>query len=283
MLEVTLMKYELEELVPIVGKLAEKYTANESTSMTYEKAEQLMGAVLYCIQELEQFRQDSIISSEGMPAQRAYEIGAAYVEEKAKKALSLYNEILGEFSHYENYCLHDTFVNGLPEFFKWYDIRFNPQNTILTLDYPVLKNISVYTGIDKIYEFIMCIFLEQKFLNLFPEDYVINILSKYNKQYKEMVENICEIVFMSVIVHILAGKPLTELDLEESDYSRIQEVFAQTDLNDINEWLKSAIKVFVEKHCENGSELLEYLSGAVSGITIRLKHAADNRALQRVL
>ena len=31
------MKYELEELVPIVGKLAEKYTANESTSMTYEK------------------------------------------------------------------------------------------------------------------------------------------------------------------------------------------------------------------------------------------------------
>lgn len=126
-------------------------------------------------------------------------------------------------------------------------------------------------------------FFGTEFLNLFPEDYVINILSKYNKQYKEMVENICEIVFMSVIVHILAGKPLTELDLEESDYSRIQEVFAQTDLNDINEWLKSAIKVFVEKHCENGSELLEYLSGAVSGITIRLKHAADNRALQRVL
>ena len=43
------MHYEMEELIPIVGRLAEKYTANESTSVTYEKAEQLMGAVLYCM------------------------------------------------------------------------------------------------------------------------------------------------------------------------------------------------------------------------------------------
>lgn len=43
------MEYTMEELVPVVGKLAEKYTAYESTSITYEKAEQLMGAVLYCI------------------------------------------------------------------------------------------------------------------------------------------------------------------------------------------------------------------------------------------
>ena len=41
------MNYEMEELVPIVGKLAEKYTSRESTSIPYEKAEQLMGAVLY--------------------------------------------------------------------------------------------------------------------------------------------------------------------------------------------------------------------------------------------
>ena len=47
------MRYKMEELVPIVGKLAEKYTAFESTSISYEKAEQLMGAVLYSIHELE--------------------------------------------------------------------------------------------------------------------------------------------------------------------------------------------------------------------------------------
>ena len=44
--------YTMEELVPVVGRLAEKYCAGESSSVTYEKAEQLMGAVLYCIHEV---------------------------------------------------------------------------------------------------------------------------------------------------------------------------------------------------------------------------------------
>ena len=38
------MELTMEELVPIVGKLAEKYTAFEHTSMTYEEAQQLMQA-----------------------------------------------------------------------------------------------------------------------------------------------------------------------------------------------------------------------------------------------
>lgn len=192
------MDYDMEELVPVVGKLAETYTAHESTSITYEKAEQLMGAVLYCIHELQEMSGNSLVLNEKIPAQRAYEMGAAYVEEKTKKALNLYNEIIPEFYHYENQCLYDTFVKGIPEFFKWYDIRFDPQNTILTLDYPVLKDISKYTGIDQIFEFIKAIALEQKFLKSFPPGYVTNILSKNNRGWKEQIENICETVLYNM-------------------------------------------------------------------------------------
>lgn len=53
------MQYKTEELIPIVAKLAEKYTAKESTSITYEKAQQLMGAVVYCIREYEFTQQQS--------------------------------------------------------------------------------------------------------------------------------------------------------------------------------------------------------------------------------
>lgn len=48
------MDEQMDALVKIVGKLAGKYTAGESTSVTYEKAEQLMEAVLYCIREAEE-------------------------------------------------------------------------------------------------------------------------------------------------------------------------------------------------------------------------------------
>ena len=43
------MDYEMEELVPIVGKLAEKYTSHESTSITYEKSRTAYGGLSYIV------------------------------------------------------------------------------------------------------------------------------------------------------------------------------------------------------------------------------------------
>lgn len=277
------MDYEMEELVPIVGKLAEKYTSHESTSITYEKAEQLMGAVLYCIHELWESSGNALSLNKKLSAQRAYEMGAAYVREKTGKALDLYNRILPEFCHYENKCLYDTFVKGIPEFFKWYDIQFEPQNTILTLDYPLLKDISEYTGIDKIFEFIKSIGLEQKFLKLFPAGYVINILSKDNRNWQESMDNICEIVFTHVMGHIMLGKSLTVIELKETDYFYMQEMFEQIALEDIKKHLEVTLEIYIKNYYENDRELLNYLSGAISGIVVRLKNAADNKVLGNII
>lgn len=277
------MDYEMEELVPIVGKLAEKYTAYESTSITYEKAEQLMGAVLYCIHELKEINGNTLVLNEKIPAQKAYEIGAAYVKEKTEKALNLYNRIVTEFYHYENQCLYDTFVKGIPKFFKWYDMQFAPQNTILTLDYSVLRDITKYTGIDKIFEFIQSVDLEQKFLKLFPAGYVTNILSKGNINWKESMDNICEMVFTYVIGHILTGKPLAELELDEADYSYMQELLTQAALEDIEKRLEAALEIFIKNYYEGDRELLNYLSNAVGDIAVRLKNAADNKVLNRMI
>lgn len=137
--------YDMEELLPIVGKLAEKYTGIDSTSITYEKAEQLMEAVLYCIREAEDEKPYSLATGERVSAQEMYRFGKAAVERKVQEALGLYHEILPEFSSYGNLCLKETFLNGLPEFFRWYDIEFDPQNTILTLDYSVLRELASYT------------------------------------------------------------------------------------------------------------------------------------------
>lgn len=277
------MDYEMEELVPIVGKLAEKYTTHESTSIPYEKAEQLMGAVLYCIHELEEIDGNSLALNEKISAQRAYELGVSYVEEKTEKALNLYNKIIPEFCHYENQCLYDTFIKGIPEFFKWYDIRFEPQNTILCLDYPILKDISAYTGIDRIYEFIKSICLEQKFLKLFPAGYIINVLSKNDRNWKESVGNICETVFTYVIAHILAGKSLTEFEFSKSDYLYIQKMLMQADLDNIKKRMEAALQILVKDYYENDRELFHYLSGSIADIVVRLKNAADNNVLGSVI
>lgn len=282
------MHYEPEELLPLVERLANKDTAFESTSISYEKAEQLMGAVLYCINEAERaecnaLQGNAITARKVMSARQAYETGLACVEKKVKTALQLYHKLLPDFICYGNRCLYETFVEGLPVFFQKYDSRFWPQNTILTLDYPLLEDISDNTGIDKICEFLLRIRLEQKFLQVFPEKYIIDTLSRYDADYGELPINLCEIVLMSLLARVLSGKPMDEPAFEEEDCEHIRDVFLQMRFQDINERLKGALAVFIQKSWGEDTVLLEYLGNAVDTVVFRLRNAAENDGLHRIL
>ncbi|WP_099469620.1 DUF6179 domain-containing protein [Konateibacter massiliensis] len=276
------MNYEMEELVPIVSKLANKLTGYESTSITYEKAEQLMEAVIYCIHELELSREELSLPVEQLSAERAYERGYDCVKEKVKRALDSYHAFLNEFDSYENACLYDTFIKGIPEFFKWYDTKFKPQDTILTLDYPVLKDISMYNGIDAVYEFIDCVRLEQRFLGNFSKSYVKNVLRRYSSDYKKIIENICQIVFMNVIGHVLVGKPLEEQDFTEQEFEQIKILFRRSDRQEIKDKLKHFTERLVYQYYGEDKELWSYLLLSVDNIAAWLENAAIHNTLEQL-
>lgn len=277
------MNYAIEELVPIVAKLAEGYTSKESASITYDRAQQLMEAVLYCIREGERAEQFSCVPVGELSATRMYAVGAACVEKKTKDTLHLYNELMTHFSSYGNQCLHDTVVRGLLEFFRWYDCRYEPQNTILTLDYPVLADVSEYTGIDKIYNFVVCIQMEQRFLNGFPEEYVRQILSQYDAQYTRMIDNLCEIVLTGVIGRVVTGHPISVPDFAPEEYRKLQHRILTQPLRDLRGSLQTIVKGIVREYYEMDEALLEYLNKAVDNISVRLRNAAEHGTLDCIL
>ena len=47
------MENQMENLIPLVAKLADRYTSMDSSSVSYETARMLMEAVIYCIREWE--------------------------------------------------------------------------------------------------------------------------------------------------------------------------------------------------------------------------------------
>lgn len=209
------MKYEMEELVPLVGELVTKYTSNESTSVTYEKAQQLMGAVVFCIQEGERTATCRLEDGEALvdvtedskrPAKEAYEYGYQCVVRKTKATLSLYHRILEVFKSYGNIALYDTIEKGMPEFFRHYDARFSPQNQILTLDYPTLLGVEKENGIDAIDQYLQYVELEQRFLAEFPEDYVVECLQNYHEDYEELLINLSSIVLRETIRKMLGDE-----------------------------------------------------------------------------
>ena len=103
----------------------------------------------------------------------------------------------------------------------------------------------------------------------------MEILSKYDKQYKLMIENLCEIVLMNVISHMLAGKEIFILDFEPEEYLKMQALIQTENLSDLREKLKNAVKVLVREYYENDEKLMEYLYKAVDNIAVRMKCAAD--------
>ncbi|MDD3369967.1 MAG: DUF6179 domain-containing protein [Lachnospiraceae bacterium] len=266
------MKYQMKDLIPIVAELTEKYTCKESTSITYEKAEQFMSAVQYCLREYEQRDKTEKLMAKQSTAQDAYQYGYNLVLKKVEEALEIYHEILDTFQTYDNRCLEETVQKGIPEFFKWYDARFYPQNTILTLDYPVMKDIWKLCGIDAIYEFLMCIKLEQKFLNHFDTEIIYGILKDYHQDYKDMLENICRIVWENVIFHTILGKKMESPFLEETDKNRVTLYFLTNTQETIETDISGFTKRFVKQYFEQDMELQNYLQLITSDLIIRMRH-----------
>ena len=128
-----MLGYEMDELMPVVAELTRKHTSGESSSVTYETARHLMEAVLYCIGELEG---DTLpVGGKTLSAGQAYRLGCGRVREKVEAAEQAYKELLSHFSAYGNENYYDTVVKGIAGFFTCYDVRFSPQETIITMDY----------------------------------------------------------------------------------------------------------------------------------------------------
>ena len=269
------ISYEAEDLVPIVAELAKRYTSGESSSISYEAAGQLMEAVLYCIREFEKGEAFSLTTGKNLPARRCYERGLALVEKKVQDALKLYNRMMLYFSSYGNRCLQDTVEKGMPEFFKWYDYRLNPQNTLLTLDYPILMDLSANTGIDRVYGYLLCIQLEQKFLRKIPRDFVIGALSEYDSRYQWMIDNLCEVVLFKVIRYIILDKNLTESDFSAEELSNLQKIVRGKSLEELREMLREIVDELVDEYFEKDDTMKTYLYAAIQNISVRMKGMED--------
>lgn len=290
------MRYKMEELIPIVAELTGRYTSYESTSISYEKANQFMEAVIYCIHEYEvsilnneyisgsdtSAGNDSTASNtelterssdKNITAKEAYTRGCRLVDEKVRAMKEEYHLLIHDFHSYGNIALQDT-VTAIPEFLKWYDSRFAPQDTILLMDYPLLKNLSGYTGIDAVYEYVKCIRTEQRFLQRFPDMYVIDVLSAYSAEYEELFENICGIVLSDVIRHILLKKAFDGSGITENERERIGNIVGEYSAEQLKELICRMMVNFIREFYEEDMEIWRYIETECGQIAVRLKYAS---------
>lgn len=259
--------YQMEELIPIVAGLAEKYTSKQSTSIAYEKARQLMEAVVYCIKQCEDNNQLATIDK--VSARDAYFYGYEILLGKVKQAQEVYNKMVLDFDAYGNENYFDTVTKGISGFFLYYDVNFAPQETIITMDYPTICPLYHLSGINAIEKYVDYIALEQLFLKALPREYVIQVLTYYQASYRKQFYNICTIILRHILQYMLIGKKLGTVLLEE-DYEKLRNTISTKGRENLKNALSDLLEKLVKQKYNNNSSLLGYLKGDIDDFTVEL-------------
>ena len=280
------MRFKKEELLPIVAKLAEKYTGKESTSISYEKARQFMAAVLYCMNEFEHAGGDleeGTILDSAIDAETAYGYGYELVVKKVKNIRTQYHKMMNVFNDYGNDCCRDTFLKGIPAFFLYYDARFDPRNHILTLDYPVLGIDGTDCGADLMEQYVTGAYYEQILLDRLPHDYVIAVLNAYSSDYNSLIINLASIVLRDVLACRMAGKSIGRAGYSKVEFHLLVQFVNDHTREELKEHLKKYVDEFMDFAYEGNRGLGEYLKMDLDDYSYVLKHGAEHGYIEAIV
>lgn len=276
------MEYSMEELITVVERLTEKYTSKESSSVTYETARRLMNAVLYCL-ETNSDEGEEITVQEKPEAGIAYQIGYDRVVARVYKARELYDGFIDEFNDYGCRNYSDTIVKGIPSFFIHYDPKFNPQDHILTLDYPTLKPIGSLCGINAIDQYLRNIKTEWEFLSAFDPNCIEALLGRIMVDYKNnYYDNISYEVLLIGLGCIVAEKPVGLLELTKNDLVYIENFFRGDPVEKAEMKIRMLLSQLFLQGFSGNQEMEEYFQSISTDFAVRIVNALNHQCLDNV-
>lgn len=272
------MEYKMEELIPVTAVLAEKYTSKESSSVTYETARMLLEAVVYCIEE-------PGLPGSFVPAKRkrpeapeAYARGYKRVLDKVYSAKEIYDRLTEAFEDYGCGNYRDTIIKGMPRFFLYYDVRFQPHDHILTLDYPTVNHYGNLCGIDLIYEYLCDIETESRLLSCFETAAVKELLGRTEERFGiRYMENLCALVLLNAIGCVIAERPLQSLTLADNEIEKIRRYFQEDDLQTVGQKTGAYIRIITE--AAGCGEIQDYFQVLRREYALRIFNGVEHRSL----
>lgn len=274
------MNNQMEQLLPVVSWLIDKFTSKESSSVPYETARRLMEAVIYCVDAQSQY---ALVNAEdSWNARAAYDRGYEAVCRKVYEAKELYDLVIEHFIDYGCRNYRDTVINGMPAFFVNYDARFAPQDHLLTLDYPLLSGYPDERGVNMIMNYLQGISLEQRFLEYFASNAVSKLLEAVCPDYRTLyLDNICYLVLLTAVGCAAAGSNVRELHLTAGNYLEITEFFQRNDLDQTTWKVKKLIRLLITQSI--GVQEAEYFERVGDDYAVRIWNGIREQGIETVM
>lgn len=240
------------DILNLLKDLIMKYTKGESSSVQAETAQRLLESILYAIDARTILFADPaeavvIIIKHGVNAiyNQGFQLVTASTESSRALYLNLKAHKLGVGTHAYNL----TIEGGLAGFFADYDPRFQAQDTVASIDYPLLFDDMSITGIFYIEQYLKKLAMENCFCQLFSTASAAKLLERYGQvyaiDYRETLLNLFEVLLTNAIFAVLAGSKPLELNISPTQFDLLRQRLIDSPLEDCSRLIKAALEALI--------------------------------------
>ncbi|NLO20452.1 MAG: hypothetical protein GX119_00425 [Syntrophomonadaceae bacterium] len=265
-----------------------RYSQGDSSSIKVETGERLMLSILYCV--------DAYISNLNNPREAIEILSTVGVKEVHRRGLELVNQCWQETKtlyqeilklDIDNEAYQSTVDEALPACIEHYDPEFASNDTMGSIDYPLLLDDMKVQGIFYIRNYLYTLVLENKFCHRFSLNDIKELLSDYGQlyqiDYKEALINIFEIVLCNSIFSLLSGNRPTEIRMTAIQYRFLRDKLMGLDEPKCRSQIKEAIESLIaELDIEDQNEK-NYIREYFGVLMPRLLSALNNDSLHNVV
>ena len=260
---------------------AGKYNGIDSTSITIEKAQDILESMLYTIgvaTENGAAKEEILNGSLSLLLDRGREI----LKRKQKSIKVEWKLLCRELPRIPNVYFLSTMEN-LGLFFDSYDIYFAAHHTSESMDYwPLCPVPETIKGISYIEEYIRRIQIENDYLNCFEREDVISLCEKYVPDYREALFNLCEPVLTNAIGLSLIGKEVQGLHISAEQREDIYQMLIGRTEKEICDMIKESVLSACRQIGMTAENETDYLIGAATGLGARIREALKHRDLSGI-
>ena len=270
------------KLWELLGKVTERYTMGDSSSVPIEIAEELLKSVCFLLKKEMIKSQAKIELLESEDLQGIWKNSWNTIEEDIKEGKTLLEEVIKTSVGIENISYNDT-VMEIGKGLKSYDFRFLAHEIPCSIDYQLSNPVSEeLQGIDFINEYLKRLLFENNFCNNFDKEKIIKVLKSYCEDYEGLLINIFEPVLTNVIgLHILKANIF---DLEITNYEReiLLDIFKEMTIEGIQEKLIECCNHICKDLKINKSYETEYMKATALNLLPRIEEGIKNNNLENI-
>lgn len=273
------------QIIELLTEQLNRWTGGQSSSVPVETGQQIQQSVFYTAGYYLKSLPDpecALEALKGNPLKDIFLQGKQLIEINLKEAKELLRSIQGAPLATDVFAYNDTLANGLPMFFTSYDMDYEAHETPASIDYPLSSDNMNQTGIEYIHGYLQKLHLENEFCQSFSNEEIHCLLRGYDRQYKELLFNIYELVLVNAVGSQLLGR--NEIDLNISCYDRqyLRQSLIPLSALELDQLTDEAVSRLCCKLSNTNALMEKHIKASSARLKSRLKNALETDSLEKL-